>query len=329
MLSRVADSLYWMSRYAERAENIARILDVNLQLMLDLPKLDPEEQKALWEPGPAQHRRPRGFLQALQGDHERERHRLPHAPSQKLELDHQLPHHRARKRPPRARADFARNVGGDQPHLSLDEKPDAEKNPAPGALRIFHRGQERLASFPGHHRRHHDPWRGLGFHPGRQIPRARRHDHPHPRRQRRNFHQRTPANSHTSGTLQWSAILRSCSSHDAYRKFYVAQVEPDKVVEFLILNEFFPRSIRFCAPRSTRPCAASPAARRNTSPTRPKSSPGASSRNSTTARSRTSRPSACTSTWTSCRSSSTPSARPFSRPIFSRRRSPNPSRNRS
>jgi uncharacterized alpha-E superfamily protein len=57
-----------------------------------------------------------------------------------------------------------------------------------------------------------------------------------------------PAKStHTNGTLQWSAILRSCSSHDAYRKFYVAQVEPDKVVEFLILNEFFPRSIRFCA----------------------------------------------------------------------------------
>src|SRR5258708_14166956 len=50
MLSRVADSLYWMSRYAERAENIARILDVNLQLMLDLPKLGSEEQKALWEP---------------------------------------------------------------------------------------------------------------------------------------------------------------------------------------------------------------------------------------------------------------------------------------
>ena len=54
------------------------------------------------------------------------------------------------------------------------------------------------------------------------------------------------AKSQTGGTLQWSAILRSCSSHDAYRKFYVAQVDPDKVVEFLILNEFFPRSIRFC-----------------------------------------------------------------------------------
>ena len=33
MLSRVADSLYWMSRYIERAENIARIADVNLQLL--------------------------------------------------------------------------------------------------------------------------------------------------------------------------------------------------------------------------------------------------------------------------------------------------------
>src|ERR1035438_8124418 len=35
MLSRVADSLYWMSRYIERAEHVTRLLDVNLNLMLD------------------------------------------------------------------------------------------------------------------------------------------------------------------------------------------------------------------------------------------------------------------------------------------------------
>jgi uncharacterized alpha-E superfamily protein len=35
MLSRVADSLYWMSRYLERAENIVRQLDVTMSLMLD------------------------------------------------------------------------------------------------------------------------------------------------------------------------------------------------------------------------------------------------------------------------------------------------------
>src|ERR1700759_4630368 len=35
MRSRVADSLYWMSRYLERAEHTTRLLDVNLNLMLD------------------------------------------------------------------------------------------------------------------------------------------------------------------------------------------------------------------------------------------------------------------------------------------------------
>ena len=37
LLSRVADSVYWMGRYIERAENVARFLDVNHNLMLDLP----------------------------------------------------------------------------------------------------------------------------------------------------------------------------------------------------------------------------------------------------------------------------------------------------
>lgn len=37
MLSRVADSIYWLNRYIERAENIARFVDVNLNLLLDMP----------------------------------------------------------------------------------------------------------------------------------------------------------------------------------------------------------------------------------------------------------------------------------------------------
>ncbi len=34
MLSRTADCLYWMARYTERAENTARMLDVNYQTSL-------------------------------------------------------------------------------------------------------------------------------------------------------------------------------------------------------------------------------------------------------------------------------------------------------
>src|SRR5687768_8200415 len=46
MLSRVADSLYWMSRYIERAENTARFIDVDLQMSLDAPITFSEQ----WEP---------------------------------------------------------------------------------------------------------------------------------------------------------------------------------------------------------------------------------------------------------------------------------------
>ena len=46
MLSRVANSVYWMCRYVERAENVARFLGVNLNLLLDMPSL----QGGLWEP---------------------------------------------------------------------------------------------------------------------------------------------------------------------------------------------------------------------------------------------------------------------------------------
>jgi len=38
MLSRVAENIFWMARYIERAENIARLINVNTNLILDLPK---------------------------------------------------------------------------------------------------------------------------------------------------------------------------------------------------------------------------------------------------------------------------------------------------
>lgn len=46
MLSRVADAIYWMSRYIERAKNVARFIDVNLLMLLGLPPGAREQ----WEP---------------------------------------------------------------------------------------------------------------------------------------------------------------------------------------------------------------------------------------------------------------------------------------
>ena len=50
MLSRVADSLYWMSRYIERAENNARIAEVNLQMLLDLTNQEEPDPNQQWDP---------------------------------------------------------------------------------------------------------------------------------------------------------------------------------------------------------------------------------------------------------------------------------------
>jgi uncharacterized alpha-E superfamily protein len=50
MLSRVANSLYWLSRHLERAENLARLVDVNLHDSLELSGIDSRRDAELWGP---------------------------------------------------------------------------------------------------------------------------------------------------------------------------------------------------------------------------------------------------------------------------------------
>ena len=108
MLSRVADSLYWMSRYLERAEHTTRLLDVNLNLMLDE------------SPTSSDHRWLR-MLTALGNPKRRqvERQSLrarpqPHLRHLQQILGRLLHHRRARKRPPGPRADLHRTVAAPQ-----------------------------------------------------------------------------------------------------------------------------------------------------------------------------------------------------------------------
>lgn len=50
MLSRVANIIYWTARYLERGENILRLIDVNAQLVLDLESHDDFNDPRTWEP---------------------------------------------------------------------------------------------------------------------------------------------------------------------------------------------------------------------------------------------------------------------------------------
>src|SRR5271170_1683301 len=49
MLARDADAMYWMSRYVERSEHVARLLLVNSNLLIDVGDLAPRMQNRLWQ----------------------------------------------------------------------------------------------------------------------------------------------------------------------------------------------------------------------------------------------------------------------------------------
>src|SRR5437763_16899379 len=49
MLARDADAVYWMSRYVERAEHVARLLLVNSNLLMDVGELAPDLQERQWQ----------------------------------------------------------------------------------------------------------------------------------------------------------------------------------------------------------------------------------------------------------------------------------------
>ncbi len=246
MLSRVADSLYWMSRYAERGENIARILDVNLQLMLDLPKLGPEDQKALWEPVLRSTCDDADFSKLYKDlTSENVIDFLTLNPKNSNSIINCITTARENARHVREQISLEMWEEINRTYLWMKNQ-TLKKIQRQGPYEFFTQVKNASHLFQGitdGTMTHGEDWDFIQV--GKYLERAdmttRILD------ANDEIFIKTPANTHTSGTLHWSAILRSCSSHDAYRKFYVAQVEPDKVVEFLILNEFFPRSIRFCA----------------------------------------------------------------------------------
>ena len=45
--------------------------------------------------------------------------------------------------------------------------------------------------------------------------------------------------------IQWTAVLKSVSGFEMYRKRY-GRISPDRIVEFLLLDGEFPRALRYC-----------------------------------------------------------------------------------
>ena len=182
MLSRVADSLYWMSRYIERAENNARIAEVNLQLLARSRESAAIGCAAAMEPDHQLARGKRTVCLALRHssmamaaiDFVGLQEENPNSISSCLTL--------ARENARSTREQMSSEMWEQINRLYLFVHSDSgREHSAFESVRIFQAHRRRLASFPRHHRCDDDARRRLGFHSHRQISRARRLQLAHPR----------------------------------------------------------------------------------------------------------------------------------------------------
>ena len=247
MLSRVANSLYWMSRYIERAENIARILDVNLQLLLDYRSLNNAQAREHWLP----------IIQTT-GDHEsfaaRHQSAGAEAVAEFMVFAADNPNSlvssvcQARENARMVRDQIAVETWEELNRLYLFvQSPQARQMWQNSPMDFFNEVKASSLQLIGLSAATHIHNEGWWFsQAGRFIERAdktsrildiRHHTLP-PRG--------LPQTVSQTDALGWTAIVRSCSAWDAYKSVYGGEVHPRHVAEFLLLNEDFPRSVRFC-----------------------------------------------------------------------------------
>jgi uncharacterized alpha-E superfamily protein len=244
MLSRVADSAFWMSRYVERAENIARIVDVNLQLILDLPERRAEDAAQHW---------PR--VVACLGDDTgfRKRKLRPEAEvvTDFLLFDRTNPNsiasclaaarENARTIRELITAEMWEQIN--RTHLWLGSKA-AQQFYGRNTYEFFQRVKKSLQLFQGitdsvMHRG--EGWEFIQL--GKYLERADKTS----RILDDKFFLRFGETKGPADTVpQWTAILRSCNARQTYLRLYATAVDPKRAAELLALNGAFPRSILFC-----------------------------------------------------------------------------------
>jgi uncharacterized alpha-E superfamily protein len=247
MLSRVADSIYWLNRYVERSENIARFIDVNLNLLLDSP-IGIAQQ---WEP-----------LILTTGDRARFQERYGEVTAENvirfLTFDRSYPNsilsclHSARENARSVREIISSEMWQQVNAFYFMVKEVAESEPPSDFPEFF--SEVKLAShlFAGIMNAtmtHNEGWHFGQI--GRFLERADKTT----RILDVKYFILLPSVKDVGTTLddlQWMALLKSASAYEMYRKQGLHRITPMSVAKFLVLEREFPRSIRFCIQQAER-----------------------------------------------------------------------------
>lgn len=249
MLSRVADAIYWMSRYIERAENNARMLDVNLQVMLDYEIHTGVRAEGHWNPIIStleDHKLFQKLYDSMSGDTVVDF--VTFARKNPNSIYSCVAYARENARTVREQISSEMWEQINKLYLFLRSE-DAQKLFRNSSFEFFNYIIEASHLFQGFTDATMTHGEGWDFaQAGRFIERADRTS----RLLDMKYHVLLPSGEEVGGnvdTVQWMGVLRSCSALEAYRKIYVDQVAPWKVAEFLITDDLFPRSINFCVDR--------------------------------------------------------------------------------
>ncbi|MEL7141297.1 MAG: alpha-E domain-containing protein [Cyanobacteria bacterium J06643_4] len=239
MLSRVADSIYWLNRYIERAENVARFVEVNLNLLMDNPVGVTQQ----WEP-----------LIAVTGDRARFQELYDEATAERvlsfLTFDERSPNSiRSCVRAARENARSVRETISSEMweqvnafYLQVEEAAKANDQDSYAFYSEVKMASHRFAGVMDATLSWNESWHfgQLGRYLERADKTARILDVKYflllPSVQEVG----TPLDN-----LQWIALLKSASAYEMYRKTE-HMISPAGVTKFLILDPHFPRSIKFC-----------------------------------------------------------------------------------
>jgi uncharacterized alpha-E superfamily protein len=241
MLSRVANSVYWMCRYIERAENVARFISVNLNLLLDIPL----EANLQWAP-----------MIATTGDREEFEKLYPDYSQDNvinfLTFNRQYGNsilsclHAARENARSVREIISIEMWEQLNRFYIELKEAehtgfATNDPHKFFLMIKMRGHM-FSGLLYSTMSHGEPWHFARM--GLMIERADKVS----RILDVKYYMLLPTPDHVGSpydNIQWAAVLKSASAHDMYRKRF-HRITPINVSDFLIFDAEFPRSIRHC-----------------------------------------------------------------------------------
>ena len=242
MLSRVADSLYWMSRYIERAEHTTRLLDVNLNLMLDesATSADRRWQRMLHALG-----NPKSVVWS--GDPFALTHSLLFDTGNKASILSCIIAARENSRHVREQISTEQwhrinslYLQVTRPELQLAALASSEQ-----PTEFLQQVMEAVHQFQGvsdSTMSHGEGWQFIQV--GRYIERASA-----TALLLEAYHadlwsqpDRIPEGNEY---LEWMGLLRSATAFEAYCKVYTADLTPDRILEFLLLDAEFPHSLRF------------------------------------------------------------------------------------